>query len=309
MRDKVTLEDIFGSGNAKRQLERLEAELPDIRDTLWKIYQKHQSNCDTGNENREMKLEKYESDIAGMFNCRKYIYHVSSRIKAPEKLVKKIVDRLYQRRRHYIHINEENYHKIVTDLIGIKLIHRFPDEWVSINELIYQLFYKGDESFVNSYEQDYRDDLDEAFLIEKPVVYYLPGEDLSIYLRAEEQMGRALFQYVPKTNYHSVHYLINYRGNYMEIQVRTLSDELWSEVEHDLVYKQEITALKDKLSEAAELLRSVLRAVDEISMYMKKQIDLEETEAEKYWGRGRKQLKEAVEIMTKKGEEDHGKQM
>ena len=223
--------------------------------------------------------------------------------------MKKIVDRLYQGRRHYLYINEENYHKIVTDLIGIKLIHRFPDEWVSINKLIYQLFYKGDESFVNSYEQDYRDDQEEAFLIEKPVVYYLPGEDLSIYLREEEQMGRSLFQYVPKTNYHSVHYLINYRGNYMEIQVRTLSDELWSEVEHDLVYKQEITALKDKLSEAAELLRSVLRVVDEISMYMKKQIDLEETEAEKCWDRGRKQLKEAVEIMTKKGEEEHGKQM
>lgn len=305
----MALEDIFGSGNAKRQLERLEADFPDIRETLWKIYQKHQNNCDTGNEDRGKKLEKYESDIAEMFNCRKYIYHVSSRIKAPEKLVKKIADRLYQGRRHYIHISEENYHKIVTDLIGIKLIHRFPDEWVSINELIYQLFYKGDEAFVNSYEQDYRDDLDEAFLIERPVVYYLPGEDLNMYLRVEEQMGRTLFQYVPKKNYHSVHYLINYRGNYMEIQVRTLSDELWSEVEHDLVYKQEITALKDKLSEAAELLRSVLRAVDEISMYMKKQIDLEETEAGKYWSRGREQLKEAVKIMTKKGEEDHGKQV
>ena len=40
-------------------------------------------------------------------------------------------------------------------------------------------------------------------------------------------------------------------------------------VDHDLVYKQEASELKDELSEAADLLRILLSASDAICMYMK----------------------------------------
>ncbi len=43
--------------------------------------------------------------------------------------------------------------------------------------------------------------------------------------------------------------MVNYYGTYVEIQVRTLSDELWGEVNHDFVYKMKRTEKKDMIEE------------------------------------------------------------
>ena len=36
--------------------------------------------------------------------------------------------------------------------------------------------------------------------------------------------------------YRSLHYIIKYKGYYVEIQGRTLFEEGWSEIDHDIVY-------------------------------------------------------------------------
>lgn len=36
--------------------------------------------------------------------------------------------------------------------------------------------------------------------------------------------------------YRSLHYIIKYHGYYLEIQGRTLFEEGWSEIDHDIVY-------------------------------------------------------------------------
>ena len=82
-----------------------------------------------------------------------------------------------------------------------------------------------------------------------------------------------------------------------------MSDELWSEIEHDMVYKQEISSLRDTLSEASGLLRIILRSVDEIRMYMKQEIAQNREAAEKYWNRGRERLQEAAKLVSEKGED------
>lgn len=298
----MDLEQILGNGNAKRQLERIERDDPNIRRILADIYQKYKCICDAENE-KDSSLEKKAKEIRGLFEKKRCIYHISYRVKKPESLIKKIVDRKYRGRKQYAHIEADNYHKIVTDLIGIKFIHRFPDEWTEINDWIYKLFYKGDQFFVDNYEQEYRNDSAEEFLIEPPVIYHLPEEDLSLYQETEEKTDGFKFRYEAKENYRSVHYLINFRGIYVELQVRTLSDELWSEIEHDMVYKQEISSLRDTLSEASGLLRIILRSVDEISMYMKQEIAQNREAAEKYWNRGRERLQEAAKLVSKKGED------
>lgn len=299
----MDLEQILGNGNAKRQLERLERDDPNIRGILADIYQKYKNICGAENSQKDSCLEKNAKEVIELFEKKRCIYHAVYRVKKPESLIKKIVDRKYRGRKQYAHIEADNYHKIVTDLIGIKFIHRFPDEWAEINDWIYKLFYKGDQFFVDNYEQEYRNDCEEGFLIEPPVIYHLPEEDLSLYQEAEEKIDHFKFRYEAKENYRSVHYLINFKGIYVELQVRTLSDELWSEIEHDMVYKQEISSLRDTLSEASGLLRIILRSVDEISMYMKQEIAQNREAAEKYWNRGRERLQEAAKLVSKKGED------
>lgn len=122
-----------------------------------------------------------------------------------------------------------------------------------------------------------------------------------MYLEVERKAGKSLYTYKPTENYRSVHYIINCQGVYCEVQVRTLSDELWGEIEHDFVYKQEISTTKDKLSEAATLLRIILSASDDVSMYMKEQVKGHEDVAKQYWKLCRNKISEASELLKKEG--------
>lgn len=294
----MDIEKVLDSGQPKQRLRRIEKDLPDIRRELEEIYQKHNENIYIGKQN---ELEDCKKILQGMLGNPQYIYQVSTRIKTPNSLVKKIIKKLYEGKKSYRRINADNYNKILTDLLGVRIIHKFPDEWKDINKLIYDLFFKGEDKFITDYLKEYDPNPDSPFLVESPVVYHLPDEDLSMYLEVERKAGKSLFTYKPTENYRSVHYIINCQGVYCEVQVRTLSDELWGEIEHDFVYKREISTTKDKLSEAATLLRIILSASDDVSMYMKEQVKGHEDVAKQYWKLCRNKISEASELLKKEG--------
>ena len=139
-------------------------------------------------------------------------------------------------------------------------------------------------------------------MIEKPVIYYPPDADISIYKRQEKMKGCSLYRYEPSRAYKAVHYLINFDGIYTEIQVKSMSDDLWGMVDHDLVYKQEASELKDELSEAADLLRILLSASDAICMYMKEKDQNNIEQADQYMYLCNKRVKEALAFSEKGGE-------
>jgi hypothetical protein len=68
--------------------------------------------------------------------------------------------------------------------------------------------------------------------------------------------------------YSSNHYIINYYGTYIELQVRTLFDEAWSENDHDFVYKLHAGNKKLVLKRTSNLLSKVAEIADELSMFM-----------------------------------------
>lgn len=267
----MDIEEILDS-QSKRQLNRIEKDLPNIREELGEIYQRY----------KESAFESAINELEEMIGNQSYIYLLSSRIKSPDSLVKKIIRKLYEGKKLYSHITADNYNKIVTDLVGLRIVHKFPDEWNNINERLYELFDQGEDKYISNYLDEYMNDYPKPFLVERPTVYYLPDEDLSMYREMEKRAGRYLFVYKPRENYRSVHYIVNFCGIYLEIQVRTLSDELWGEIEHDFVYKQVISTRKDKLSESAGILRNILSASDALSMYMKKLNHNQEDAAEQY---------------------------
>ena len=65
--------------------------------------------------------------------------------------------------------------------------------------------------------------------------------------------------------YRSVHYIIKYKGIYLEIQVRTLFEEGWGEIDHAVVYPY---YQNDKiLKEYTELLNRLSGLADEMSSF------------------------------------------
>lgn len=299
----MDMEEFVGSLQLKQKLKRIEKDLPRIKDTLEEVCRNYEQKLACAVFEQKNQMQICENELKGLIGKQKYIYRVSMRIKTSNSLIEKIIRKLYEGKKLYWHIDADNYNKIVTDLVGMRIIHKFPDEWKNINKQIYELFDRGEESYISDYLFDYEGAPDRPFLVEKPVVYHLPDEDLSMYKEVEKEAGKSLFVYKPKRNYRSVHYIVNYQGIYCEIQVRTLSDELWGEIEHDFVYKQEISSTKDKLSDASALLRFILSAGDAVSMYMKEQVNGREDAAKQYWQYCRNKIDEASKMVKKEGAE------
>lgn len=299
---EVDLDKIIGTGQSLEQYVRISKDYPGIDQILKDIYEVYCHRLDERGISSENIIQDNQKALTEMITQNLNIYHISSRIKDPERLIRKIVNRIYKRRKQYFTIDSDNYYKIVTDLMGVKLVYCFPDEWMEIDNMLYNLFYQGDEQYVSDYCGEYVCNPSVPFMIEKPVIYYPPDEDISIYKIQEEKKGRSLYRYEPMRAYKAVHYLINFNGIYTEIQVKSMSDDLWGMVDHDLVYKQETSELKDELLEASELLRILLSASDAVCMYMKEKDRNNIEQAEQYMRICKTRVNDALKFSGKGGE-------
>lgn len=132
----------------------------------------------------------------------------------------------------------------MTDLIGLRILIRYREQWLTVHNWIKDKYYQGEDRFVKNFIEDYDSHPDKSFIVEKPKVYYRNRRDLSFY----EQIGGDFFEFIESDEgYNSMHYIINIDGKYIEIQVRTIFDEAWSECTHDLVYKNKDKKLKEEL--------------------------------------------------------------
>ncbi|MCI8669559.1 MAG: RelA/SpoT domain-containing protein [Lachnospiraceae bacterium] len=291
-------------------MERVERDYPQIWSRLCRIYDDFEYIANNTEDDKRKKLTEYQSLVLKEFDNISFVYRVCSRIKEPDSLIVKIVNKIYEGKEIYTTIDETNYYQIVTDLIGIRIIHKFVGEWEQINELIYEKFYKGDEYFIEDYNREYSCNRKLSFLIECPEIHYPLNGRLDLYQETEKRLN-IKFKYTPNNrNYRGVHYLVNYYGIYVEIQVRTLSDELWGEVNHDFVYKMKRTEKKDKLTAASDLLRTILLAGDAVCMYMKEHNDDNKDKAEEYLTETRDIIKKADQMLLGmdvcKGDDDYG---
>jgi len=68
--------------------------------------------------------------------------------------------------------------------------------------------------------------------------------------------------------YRSLHYIIKYKGYYVEIQGRTLFEEGWSEIDHDIVYPYNTDDVM--LKDFSTLLNRLSGMADEMSSYFRR---------------------------------------
>lgn len=243
------------------KFKELEKRNPNLWDILKDIYEDYELKIQNGS------LKKIISCFIEEFGTPSAMHSMRYRMKSPDSLIVKIIHKMCSdfTDLDYINITKDTYGKVIMDLLGARILIRHRYQWEEIHDLIWHLYFKGTEYYVKNRSKDYIGDFREPFLAERPKVFYRYEENTKCY----ELKGRDIFDF-EKNNagYSSNHYIINYLGTYIELQVRTLFDEAWSENDHDFVYKLHAGNKKLVLNRTSNLLSKVAEVADELSMFM-----------------------------------------
>ena len=174
------------------------------------------------------------------------VHSVKSRMKDPEHLKDKIQRKLKSEKI----IDENNLFTVVNDLIGVRVLYLYQDQFQLIhNELLKKV-----------------DETKDWMFVEAPKAYTWDPETREYF----EKLN--IHTEVRDTYYTSVHYVIIIKPNNelsnitCEIQVRTLFEEIWGEIDHTINYPHptEIIACKEQLRVLAKLVSTGTRLADSI---------------------------------------------
>lgn len=229
--DKLTigLEEEFEQ--AKKVDINLEKNLAEIK----KHFGGHSKKCEA--LSKELLKEVTLGGLKGIHSANRRVKDVNSLLR---KIIKKKAElsitpppngsTIFNESEKYRNVNGKNYFKVTTDLIGLRILIRYRQEWELIDRWIREKF---PENYIKDWETEYEPNPMGSFIAEKPKIYYKYA-DKDLY----ENVSREKFDLrESKEGYNSFHYIVNYEGCYVEIQVRTILDEAWCECTHDVIYK------------------------------------------------------------------------
>ncbi|TDE01238.1 RelA/SpoT domain-containing protein [Flavobacterium sandaracinum] len=171
------------------------------------------------------------------------IHSIKSRFKEPSHLEQK----LYRKLEKGKEINKNNLFEEITDFIGVRVLHLYQEQFIEINNAIQEKIQNGDWLFV-----------------ENPKAMTWDPESIQFYnqLNIETELR--------DTFYTSIHYLVKPNNPNAvvccEIQVRTLFEEIWGEIDHTINYpfQTESIACKEQLRVLSKLVSTGTRLADSI---------------------------------------------
>ncbi|WP_339817693.1 RelA/SpoT domain-containing protein [Sulfitobacter dubius] len=178
---------------------------------------------------------------------RRIVHSCKSRLKDREHLREKLRRKVAEGRT----ISPENLFDEVTDLAGVRILHLFQDDFRFIDSVIRAQIENGDWVFA-----------------EKPKAYTWDPEAAKYFAEFDLDVAEK------PSSYTSVHYLVRPRKDSpqcCEIQVRTLFEEIWGEVDHQMNYpkateslacKEQIMVLSKIVGAGSRLLDSLKRVHD-----------------------------------------------
>lgn len=195
----------------------------------------------------------YDIEKAGIHSYR-------YRTKATGHLLEKVIRKKTENPERFEGMDHTNFHRYMTDLIGIRVFYLYREDWTHFHYYITREFENNPDKYVSNRELDFDEDVNHNYIAERPKVYKRPG-DTKIYDENELDVKSDGI-------YRSLHYIIKYKGYYIEIQGRTLFEEGWSEIDHDIVYPyyRDDNALKD----FSTLLNRLSGMADEMSSYFRR---------------------------------------
>ena len=159
-----------------------------------------------------------------------------------------------------------DYYKYITDLIGCRILLVYKEDWKHIHEYLIRIFENSKAKYIdeNCYAQSYDISFNKPFIAEQPTIYIRPGDNEEIYNNVD---GIIISR---KGYYRSAHYIVRLEKYYVELQVRSLFDEAWGEVDHDVLYPYH----KDETSfvEFSQIINRISGTGDELATYFKKYV-------------------------------------
>ncbi len=191
--------------------------------------------------------------VDALLKCRD-VHSITFRLKDNEHLLEKVVRKRRQDPDRLIDV--KTFRNEVTDLVGIRALHLFKEDWLPVHEYI----------------------RDTWRLMEKPLAYVRAGDSDTIidYYRENDCEVRE-----HPFGYRSVHYGIescpNLHCYQVEIQVRTVFEEAWGEIDHVVRYPYDTE--NDLLVRLSSILNRLSANADELGSYMrylKRKTDLTE---------------------------------
>ena len=182
------------------------------------------------------------------------VHSVRYRIKDAEHVIEKIIRKKINDPKSNITI--KNYQSELTDLIGLRALHLFKEDWNYIHNMITSVW----------------------DLKNKPVANYRKG-DSAEYLKKFEELNCDTKEH--RFGYRSVHYIIETKPAksrfFAEIQVRTIFEEAWSEIDHTIRYPYDQD--NPLFGQFLLILNRLAGSADEMGTFIKYlKIDLEQKE-------------------------------
>ena len=170
------------------------------------------------------------------------IHTIKNRLKDPDHLRDKL-------KRKWIDdnpITPENIFDRVNDLAGVRVLHLYQDQFPSIHKHIQKQVNDGD-----------------WFFHEQPIAYSWDPESIDFF----QELG--IEPKIKDSYYTSIHYLVKPKkisNICCEIQVRTLFEEIWGEIDHTINYPHptENIACKEQLRVLSKLVSTGTRLADSI---------------------------------------------
>lgn len=181
--------------------------------------------------------------VESLMKCKK-VHSINYRIKDTDHLIEKIIRKVIAHpERSY---SCDNFYTEITDLIGVRVLHLFKEDWMDIH----------------SYMTENWD------FIKDPIAYYRHGDPERI-LDFYKEMNCRIKEH--PHGYRSVHYLVDSspgKNQYVaEVQVRTLFEEAWGEIDH--VVRYPYYADDELLGRLSSILNRLSADSDELGTYMR----------------------------------------
>ena len=213
------------------------------------------------------KLEHSLREIGKSF-IDEYLYDIETagihsyryRTKRVEHLLEKVIRKRKENPEKFAPLDHTNYYKFVTDLIGIRVFFLYREDWRHFHQYLTSQFENDPVLYIKDRLQDFDEDPEHYYLAECPRAYKRTG-DSKIYDSKEIEI-------ITDGIYRSLHYIVKYQGQYIEIQGRTLFEEGWGEVDHDIVYKE--AEDDEMLRDYSKLLNRLSGLADEMSSYFRR---------------------------------------
>lgn len=207
-------------------------------------------------------LKQQAEYFANILHIGEEVNSVKRRVKDPLHLLTKIVrkrkDALGKGEDSpYLDINVDNYKNIIDDLVGIRAIYLFKENWALVNDFILNNFSVCEDRNIT--------------------INHAIDDDLSFYPESKDVDGKYNYELLERdSRYRSTHYIIKGITPHIfnfELQTRSILDEAWGEIDHHIRYpdfendaglKRKMSILNGAISGCEELTSTFFKDFNEL---------------------------------------------